>query len=162
MGSILWFSIGLGWFCPPGTYDNFFPFFFFFEREHTHARAGEGQRILGRLHTQCRALWGLMSWREIMTWAEIKSQVALTDWATQVPQQFLKSFAVITWCVRVCARARALLWAPSGHFVMLLNIPPCTGQSPTTNNYLDQNVDIKKWKNLMVIYLGVEMWGLES
>lgn len=57
-----------------------------------------------------------------------------------MPQQFLKSLAVITWCVCVCA----LLWAPSGHFVMLLNILPCTGQSPTTNNYLAQNVNSKE------------------
>lgn len=34
-----------------------------------------------------------------------------------------------------------LLLASSGHFVMLLNIPPRTGQSLTTNNYTAQNVN---------------------
>lgn len=34
-----------------------------------------------------------------------------------------------------------MLLASSGHFMMLLNIPQCTGQSPKSNNYLTENVN---------------------
>ena len=71
----------LRWYFLKYHFNSLLHFFFFFW-ESVRECAGEGQRILSRLHTQCAVQCGARSHHhEIMTWAEIKS----CNWAPRRP-----------------------------------------------------------------------------
>ena len=61
---------------------------FVFLRRGERIWQAEGERILNRLHSQHRAcLWVWSHDSEIRTWAKIKSDTYLTNWATQLPPE---------------------------------------------------------------------------